>query len=77
MTVGGDTYINNLLQTCGLQNVFANEQRYPITTIETTTTNLHQLLSFLSTEPYPFKQKHVDRTYNQQLPNSKVHDCGW
>lgn len=70
MTVGGDTYINNLLQICGLQNVFANEKRYPIISIEI----LQQIAPtfiFLSTEPYPFKEKHIIELQSQ-LPNSKI-----
>jgi hypothetical protein len=69
MTVGGDTFINNLLQICGLQNVFANEKRYPIISIEI----LQQIAPtfiFLSTEPYPFKEKHIIELQSQ-LPNSK------
>ncbi|HPH24968.1 MAG TPA: helical backbone metal receptor [Chitinophagaceae bacterium] len=70
MTVGGDTFINNLLQICGLQNVFANEKRYPIISIEI----LQQIAPtfiFLSTEPYPFKEKHIIELQSQ-LPNSKI-----
>ena len=70
MTVGGDTFINNLLQICGLQNVFANEKRYPIISIEI----LQQIAPtfiFLSTEPNPFKEKHIIELQSQ-LPNSKI-----
>ena len=58
MTVGGDTFINDMLQRCGFENIFKNKQRYP----EFTISDLPQMncqLILLSSEPYPFKQEHV------------------
>jgi ABC-type Fe3+-hydroxamate transport system substrate-binding protein len=70
MTIGGGTFINDILIQCGLQNIFANKERYP----EISIADLHiahcQLL-LLSTEPYPFKQKHIDEL-QQQLPHTKI-----
>jgi ABC-type Fe3+-hydroxamate transport system substrate-binding protein len=59
MTVGGDTFIHDMLQRCGCINVFANSLRYPQTTI-TELQSLEVELLLLSTEPYPFQQKHVN-----------------
>lgn len=58
MTIGGDTFIHDMLQRCGCINVFADRLRYPETNIgELQALEIDLLL--LSTEPYPFKQKHV------------------
>lgn len=59
MTIGGDTFIHDMLQHCGCTNVFAHRQRYPETTIAELQSVQVELL-LLSTEPYPFKQKHAD-----------------
>lgn len=70
MTVGTDTFINDIIRTCNFTNVFANKLRYPTTTIE----ELEQLqphFIFLSSEPYPFKEKDLIEL-QLQLPNSKI-----
>ena len=70
MTVGGDTFINDILAKAGFQNVFATKQRYPIITVEDLqAANCEVLL--LSSEPYPFKQKHIDELQSH-LPNTKI-----
>lgn len=70
MTIGGDTFIHDMLSKCGFENIFAHKSRYPEVTIE----DLHiancQLL-LLSSEPYPFRQKHVDELSNL-LPGCKI-----
>ena len=70
MTVGGDTFINDLLMKAGFENVFAGKQRYPIITLEELQAASCELL-LLSTEPFPFKQKHVDELQSH-LPNTKI-----
>ena len=70
MTVGGNTYINNMLQYAGFENVFTNEQRYPKVTLEQiSATNCDVIL--LSSEPYPFKQIHIDEI-KMVMPHLKV-----
>ena len=70
MTVGGDTFVNDMLNQCGFQNIFADKTRYPqINMAQLPTANCQLLL--LSSEPYPFKQKHIDELSNQ-LPNTKI-----
>ncbi|MEM9361785.1 MAG: helical backbone metal receptor [Bacteroidota bacterium] len=57
MVAGKDTYINHMLEINGFENVFANQNRYPTTTLE----ELSQLsldLILLSSEPFPFKETH-------------------
>ena len=70
MTVGGDTFINDMLLQCGFENIFASEKRYPAITIAQLQTVNCQLL-LLSSEPYPFKQKHIDEL-SSQLPGTKI-----
>jgi len=70
MTIGGDTFINDMLDKCGLQNVFADIKRYPEITIDQLKDSGCQLV-LLSTEPYPFKQKHID-ALQSQLPGVKI-----
>ncbi len=70
MTIGGDTFINNMLEQCGFKNVFTDYKRYPEITIAQLSTINCQLI-MLSSEPYPFKQKHI---YELQsfLPSAKI-----
>ncbi|MBP6432597.1 MAG: ABC transporter substrate-binding protein [Ferruginibacter sp.] len=70
MTVGGDTFIHDMLQKCGFNNIFANQTRYPEISINQLLVANCQLL-LLSSEPYPFKQKHIDELQTQ-LPNTKI-----
>jgi ABC-type Fe3+-hydroxamate transport system substrate-binding protein len=70
MTIGGDTFISDMLLKCGFENVFAHKKRYPeITIAELPIANCQLLL--LSSEPYPFKQKHIDEL-SAQLPGCKI-----
>ena len=58
MVAGGDTYINDMLEKAGFENVFKHLSRYP--TIEESIladTNLDYV--FLSSEPFPFKKTHI------------------
>jgi ABC-type Fe3+-hydroxamate transport system substrate-binding protein len=70
MTVGGDTFINDMLLQCGFENIFADKKRYPQINIEDLPIANCQLL-LLSSEPYPFKQKHIDEL-SSQLPGTKI-----
>ena len=58
MSVGSDTFINSMILTLGWQNVFADKTRYPeISPEELRACNPDLVL--LSSEPYPFKEKHI------------------
>ena len=59
MTVGGDTFIHDMLKSVGLKNVFEHLTRYPQITVADLQSSNCQLL-LLSTEPYPFAKKHID-----------------
>ncbi|MDQ6903462.1 MAG: helical backbone metal receptor [Bacteroidota bacterium] len=68
MAAGGNTFINDMMGYCGLVNIFTNVDRYPQINID----NLQTCeLILLSSEPYPFKEKHV-RELQQQIPGSKI-----
>lgn len=70
MTVGGDTFINDMMKHCGLQNIFESKMRYPCITVDELNKSSCQLV-LLSSEPYPFKQKHVDEL-QQQLAGKRI-----
>ncbi len=70
MTAGGDTYISDIMNLCGFENVFVNEIRYPEITIETLQIKNCRLL-LLSSEPYPFKEKHIQELQHH-FPNTQI-----
>jgi len=58
MAVGSHNIIEHILQRCGFRNAFSDLPRYP----EITAAQLQQAnpqLILLSSEPYPFKEKHI------------------
>lgn len=70
MLAAGDTYISSVLQHAGLENVMANVNRYP----QVDAAQLQALapeLVLLSSEPYPFRQKHIEEL-QALLPQSHV-----
>ena len=56
MTIGADTFISKILEELGFENLFNNQKRYPEIQLE----DLKSAdLIFLSSEPFPFKEKHI------------------
>ncbi len=70
MSVGNDTYIHDVMQRFGLPNVFADRTRYPATSMDELVI-LKPKLILLSSEPYPFKEKHIQELKNE-LPESNI-----
>jgi ABC-type Fe3+-hydroxamate transport system substrate-binding protein len=70
ITVGADTFIHDMLSKCGFENVFSNQKRYPEITEEDLGT-LHPDLILLSSEPFPFKEKHREE-FQSRFPDSTV-----
>lgn len=70
MTVGGDTFIHSMLGEAGFKNIYADKMRYPEITIDELRAEGCQLL-LLSSEPFPFKQKHIDEL-QPMLPDTKI-----
>jgi ABC-type Fe3+-hydroxamate transport system substrate-binding protein len=69
MAAGHDTFINNMLQLCGFENV-VNTHRYPELSANDIIAAKPDVL-LLSSEPYPFAQKHIDE-FKQMLPGAKI-----
>lgn len=69
MFAGRDTFIDDILRKIGLQNVMT-QSRYPEIALEELKTKNCQLV-FLSSEPYPFKEKHIEEI-KSLLPEAKV-----
>jgi ABC-type Fe3+-hydroxamate transport system substrate-binding protein len=58
MTVGADTFIHDMLERGGFYNVFGNRRRYPEVSMQELAEAQTEVL-FLSSEPYPFRDKHI------------------
>lgn len=70
MTVGQDTFIFDMLRRCGYINLPEDSYRYPELTLDQIS-NLEPNYIFLSTEPYPFSEKHI-LDFKKLYPNSNV-----
>ena len=70
MTIGGDTFINNMLLQAGFKNIFDHTLRYPEVSVESLQTLKPEYI-FLSSEPYPFSSKHLEEL-QLELPDSKI-----
>jgi len=69
MAAGTATFINSMLQHCGLTNAFT-ESRYPVVNKQMLIDACPDVV-LLSSEPYPFAQKHIDE-FKFFLPNAKI-----
>jgi ABC-type Fe3+-hydroxamate transport system substrate-binding protein len=70
MTIGGDTFIHKMLAIAGFDNIYKSATRYPEISIdELRKSNCKYLL--LSSEPYPFRQKHIEE-FQLQLPRTTI-----
>jgi ABC-type Fe3+-hydroxamate transport system substrate-binding protein len=70
MAAGGDSFINEMMKYCALENIFETTMRYPTITEDDLLKNNCELL-LLSSEPFPFKEKHVDELA-LRLPGIKI-----
>lgn len=69
MVAGGDTFISSMMDAAGFLNVFADRKRYPEVTIQDVR-DAHPDLLLLSSEPFPFKPKHI-RLFQDTFPNTQ------
>lgn len=70
MAAGSHTFIDHMLEVAGFENLIKHE-RYPeLTTRELQELNPEYLL--LSSEPFPFKKKHLDQ-FITLLPATKIY----
>lgn len=70
MTVGGDTYIHSMLDLMGFKNLFGDKSRYPQVDAELIK-NINPEYILLSSEPFPFTEKHI-KEFQNILPNTKT-----
>jgi ABC-type Fe3+-hydroxamate transport system substrate-binding protein len=69
LTVGGNTFINTMIEEAGFISLSKNETRYP--EIDFDNIDTHPDFLLLSSEPYPFKQEDAD-FLQTKLPSSKI-----
>jgi len=70
MSVGGDTFIHTMLNEAGFDNLLEKEIRYPQISLEKIKKLKPEYL-LLSSEPYPFKEKHR-LELAKELPDTKI-----
>ncbi|GAB3197774.1 helical backbone metal receptor [Pontibacter aydingkolensis] len=70
MAVGSNNFIDHVLQRCGFDNVFNKMARYPEITAEQLQQANPQLI-LLSSEPYPFKEKHIQE-FQEICPQASI-----
>ncbi len=70
MAVGGNNFIDHMLQRCGLSNSFGDLPRYPEVSPELLQTANPKLI-LLSSEPYPFQEKHFAE-FREMCPEAVV-----
>lgn len=57
MTIGSDTFIHKIMGEIGFENIFKDRKRYPEITVEDLS---DAEIIMLSSEPFPFKEKHIE-----------------
>ena len=70
MVAGGDTFIHEILQHAGLINIFQHHTRYPSIELEELKRSGCDLV-LLSSEPYPFKERHIAEI-REVLPQATI-----
>jgi ABC-type Fe3+-hydroxamate transport system substrate-binding protein len=71
MVAGRNTFINDMLKYCGLENAITERNsRYPEIDAENIS-SLKPDVIFLSSEPYPFKEKHIEEI-THLCPSAKI-----
>jgi len=70
MAVGSDTYISDVMEHWSLENAFKEKTRYPVLQLEEIEDYKPDLI-LLSSEPYPFKEKHIPAV-EQAYPEGRI-----
>jgi ABC-type Fe3+-hydroxamate transport system substrate-binding protein len=70
MVAAAHTFVDHMLQVCGFTNVFAHLDRYPQISEEQLKEAQPEVI-FLSSEPYPFKSKHLP-LFKELCPQAHV-----
>lgn len=72
MTVGGDTFIHHMIEEAGFTNITKDQERYPVLSLERIIKYAPDYI-FLSSEPFPFKERHKD-ILQKELPKTEIHN---
>lgn len=70
MVAGTGTFIHEMLEKAGFENVFYDQARYPAISLESLKALQPELL-LLSSEPYPFGPKHI-AAFQELLPQATI-----
>jgi len=70
MSAGSDTYIHDVLKTCGGSNVFGGSVRYPTVTLEEVEATQPEVI-LLPDEPYPFSAEDLEEFYSLNVPAAR------
>ncbi|MCH6202174.1 helical backbone metal receptor [Aquiflexum sp. LQ15W] len=69
IAVGSNTFIDSILEKAGFKNLI-NQSRYPEIDLEEIV-KLNPEFLLLSSEPFPFKEKHIS-FFQEKLPKTKI-----
>ena len=70
MVAGANSFIDKMMALAGFENVFKAEQPYPEIDLKTLQ-DLNIELVLLSSEPYPFKEKHIQE-FQKHCPTAVI-----
>ena len=70
MSVGSDTYVHDVLETCGAANVCGGSTRYPLVGLEEVEA-LQPEIVLLPDEPYPFSAEDLAEFYTLDIPAAR------
>ena len=59
MVAANNTYINSILELNKFENIYKEKERYPEVTIDNIKNSKNLELILLSSEPFPFQEKHI------------------
>lgn len=72
MTVNKNTFIHSMMEVCGFQNIYAgNRSRYPKIS-ENDLPEKQPEVILLSSEPYPFREKHFEEIH-RLYPDARIY----
>lgn len=70
MVAANGTYINSVMKHYNLENIFSDQERYPEISLQDLSEKNPELI-LLSSEPFPFKQKHIEEI-QKICPDAKI-----
>jgi ABC-type Fe3+-hydroxamate transport system substrate-binding protein len=70
MSVGSDTYVHDVLRTCGGENVCGDSTRYPVVSLKEVE-DLEPEVVLLPDEPYPFSAGDLPEFYALDIPAAR------